>query len=104
MTIYHVAISKSYVGKLLRNHLVLIRNCTHMPLSGLEQDKQLMIVGFFFMRKLGHAPNIHATQVLAIFIAMTYRRYECKSLKNPRGLIMQYRYILDKEMFSRINT
>ena len=42
-----------------------------MPLSNLKQDMQLMIVGFFFTRKLGHAPNIHVTQVLRIFIEMT---------------------------------
>lgn len=88
MTIYHAEISKSYVGKLLRNHLVLILNCTCMPLSVPEHDKQLMIVGFFFMRKLGHAPNIHGTQGFGIYIAMTYRKHESKSLLNPWGLTM----------------
>ena len=35
----------------LTNDLRLILNCTLMPLSDVEHDKQLMIVGFFFMRK-----------------------------------------------------
>ena len=50
-------VSKSYVQTLwnhLRNDLRLIFNCTFMPLSNVEHDKQLMIVGFFFMRKCKH--------------------------------------------------
>ena len=43
----------------LTNDLRLILNCTLMPLSNVEHDKQLMIVGFFFMRKRKHEPHIH---------------------------------------------
>ena len=59
ITIDHVEISESYVKKSLTNDLLLIPNCTCMPLSHLEHDNQLMIVGFFYMRKLKHIPTIH---------------------------------------------
>ena len=63
-------LSKSCVHMLdnhLTNDLRLILNCTLMPLSDVEHDKQLMIVGFFFMRKHKHAPHIHMSQPLHIY-------------------------------------
>ena len=43
----------------LTNDLRLILNCTLMPLSNVEHDKQLMIVGFYFMRKRKRKHTYH---------------------------------------------
>ena len=50
-----------------------------MPLSHLEHDNQLMIVGFFFMRKHKHAPTIHTGQLLGIFIELIYLKYNSET-------------------------
>ena len=59
----------------LTNDLRLILNCTLMPLSDVKHDKQLMTVGFFFMRKRKDTHhNSYRGEILYIYMnVMEYR-------------------------------